>query len=56
MAIRPFVVSVSEFRRRLGALVDDVGRHGHPLFLTQYGTVIAVVVSCEEYRARRTEE
>ena len=49
MANGRFVVSVSEFRRRLAALIDDVGRNHHPLFLTQYGTVAAVLVSREEY-------
>ena len=43
MASGQFVVSVSEFRRQLAALIDDVGRNHHPLFLTQYGTVAAVL-------------
>jgi prevent-host-death family protein len=56
MATGPFVVSVTEFRRQLSALIDDVSRNQHPLFLTLYGTVAAVLVSREEYGSWRPDE
>ena len=54
MAIGPFVVTVSDFRRRLAALIDEVRRRRHPLFVTQYGLVTAVLVSPEEYGTCRS--
>ena len=56
MANGRFVVSVSEFRRQLAALIDDVSRTHHPLFLTQYGTIAAVLVSREEYASWHPDE
>ncbi len=50
MARGPLVVTVSDLRRRLAALIDEVDRHGHPLFVTQYGLVTAVLVSAERVR------
>ena len=54
MARGPLVVTVSDLRRRLAALIDEVDRHGHPLFVTQYGLVTAVLVSAEEYGTWRS--
>lgn len=51
MVVGPFVVGVSDLRRRLASLVDEVDRGGHPLFITHHGVVIAVLISREEYRA-----
>jgi prevent-host-death family protein len=53
MATRPLVVTVSDFRRRLAALIDEVNRRGHPLFVTQYGLVTAVLISAEAHDASR---
>jgi prevent-host-death family protein len=56
MASGPLVVTVSDFRRRLAVLIDEVDRHGHPLFVTQYGLVTAVLVSAEEYGTWRSAD
>jgi prevent-host-death family protein len=56
MADSRFIVSVSEFRRQLAALVEDVSRTQRPLFLTQYGAVAAVLVSREEYASWHPDE
>ena len=55
MATEPCVVTVSDFRRRLATLLDEVSRRRHPLFVTQYGLVTAVVVSAEEYGLWRSQ-
>jgi prevent-host-death family protein len=51
MAIGPFVVRVTDLRRRLADLIDQVARGEHPLFITQHGFVTAVLISREQYRA-----
>jgi|GEM_PF-2418533 len=45
MPAGPFVVTVSELRRRLATLIDEVDRGEHPIFITHYGQVCAVIVS-----------
>ncbi len=55
MAIGPFVVTVSDFRRRPATLIDEVSRRRHPLFVTQYGLVTAVLVSTQEYGTWRSQ-
>lgn len=54
MAMGLYVVTVSDCRRRLAALIDEVNRRGHPLLVTQYGQVTAVLVSAEEYGTWRS--
>jgi prevent-host-death family protein len=49
MAVGPLVVGVSELRRRLAALIFQVERGEHPLFITQHGFVSAVLISRKQY-------
>jgi hypothetical protein len=49
MAVGRLVVSVSELRRRLATLIYDLERDEHPLFITQYGCVCAVLISRRQY-------
>ena len=56
MAMASQVVTVSDCRRRLATLIDEVNRSGHPLFVTQYGQVTAVLVSAEEYSTWRSTD
>ena len=56
MEIEPFVVTVSGLRRRLADLIDEVNRRGHPVFVTQYGRVTAILVSREEYASWRSRD
>ncbi len=51
MAVGPFVVGVSELRRRLADLIEEVGGGEHPLFITQHGLVTAVLISRDQYRS-----
>lgn len=51
MAVGPFVVGVSELRRRLAALIDEVDGGQHPLFITHHGRVTAVLISPRQYHA-----
>jgi prevent-host-death family protein len=51
MATGPFVIGVSDFRRRLADHIDEVGSGGHPLFITHHGIVTAVLISREYYRS-----
>jgi prevent-host-death family protein len=53
MTTSPLVVSVSDLRRRLATVIDEVNRYRRPLFVTQYGLVTAVLVSAEEHAASR---
>lgn len=50
MGVGPFVVGVSELRRHLADLIDQVGRGKRPLFITQYGFVTAVLISRKQYQ------
>lgn len=56
MVVGPFVVGVSDLRRRLASLIDEVDRGGHPLFITHHGVVAAVLISKAEYHARCPED
>ena len=56
MVVGPFVVGVSDLRRRLALLIDEVDRGGHPLFITHHGVVAAVLISKAEYHARCPED
>jgi prevent-host-death family protein len=63
MAVGPLVVGVSELRRRLAALIFEVERGEHPLFITRHGFVSAVLISrklydkwCPDDERRRHEE
>jgi prevent-host-death family protein len=51
MPTGPFVVSVTELRRRLSPLLAQVDDGERPLFITQFGQVTAVLVSRSEYRS-----
>jgi prevent-host-death family protein len=51
VATGPFVVGVSDFRRRLASLIEEVGQGEHPLFITHHGIVTAVVISREQYHS-----
>jgi prevent-host-death family protein len=56
VTVGPYVVSVSEFRRRLADLIEEVGRREQPLFIMQHGFVTAVLISPEQYRERSSAE
>jgi prevent-host-death family protein len=56
VTVGPFVIGVSDLRRRLASLIDEVDRGGHPLFITHHGAVAAVLISREEYRALRPDD
>jgi prevent-host-death family protein len=55
MVVPRLVVTVSELRRRLAALIDEVDQQEHPVFVTQYGVVTAVLISRREYESGRQE-
>jgi prevent-host-death family protein len=42
-------ISVSELRRTLGAVLDDLGEDGHAVYVTRYGHPVAVLVDCQHY-------
>jgi prevent-host-death family protein len=42
-------ISVSELRRTLGAVLDDLGEDGHAVYVTRYGQPVAVLVDYEHY-------
>jgi prevent-host-death family protein len=50
VAVGPFVVAVSNLRKRLASHIDEVNRGKHPLFITHHGVVAAVLISRDEYR------
>ena len=45
------IVTVSELKIKLGALMAEVEEQGVPLYITQYGKPKAVLVCYDEYEA-----
>lgn len=45
------IVTVSELKVKLGALMAELERQGIPLYVTQYGKPKAVVARYDEYEA-----
>jgi antitoxin YefM len=47
------VRSLSEFRGRVAAFVQQVAQTGRPLLITQFGRGVAVLVDVHEFEAMR---
>ena len=45
------IVTVSELKVKLGALMDELEEQGAPLYITQYGKPKAVLARYDEYEA-----
>ncbi len=45
------IVTVSELKIKLAALMDELKEQGVPLYITQYGKPKAVLTSYDEYEA-----
>ena len=45
------IVTVSELKAKLAALMDELGERGIPLYVTQHGKPRAVLASYDEYEA-----
>ena len=45
------IVTVSELKIKLGALMDELEEKGVPLYITQHGKPKAVLASYDEYEA-----
>jgi prevent-host-death family protein len=43
------IISVSELKARLGALIDELEKQGIPFYVTQHGKPAAVLARYDEY-------
>jgi prevent-host-death family protein len=43
------IITVSELKAKLGALIDELGRQGVPVYITQHGKPKAVLADFDEY-------
>jgi prevent-host-death family protein len=51
----PRVVPVTDIRRDVARLIEEVNRSGRPLFISQRGYLTAVLLSCDRYERLRRE-
>lgn len=51
----PRVVPVTDIRRDITRLIEEVNRSCRPVFISQRGYLTAVLLSCDRYEALRRE-
>ena len=51
----PRVVPVTDIRRDIARLIEEVNRSCRPVFISQRGYLTAVLLSCDRYERLRRE-
>jgi len=45
------IAPISEVKKRMAALIEELGEAGRPLYVTQHGKPVAVLMTYEDYEA-----